>query len=128
MNSDMLEELSDALHKDAISSAAFNVDTVASRRQALAKDASRELVKLAKSYVYHNMMSGLFLSSDAAMPGKIDGARDHGNDGHFKDIGESIGLYAGIALGAAMRRVKPNHAYSDSMFAHEQAKSIPSTT
>ena len=74
-------------------------------------------MRLAKSYVYHNMMCGVFLSSDAAMPGVITGARDHGNDSHFKEIGECIGLYAGVALGAAMRRVKSNHTHSDSMFA-----------
>lgn len=41
----------------------------------------------------------------------------------MKEIADSIGLYAGVALGAAMRRVKSNHTYLDTAFAAEQAKS-----
>ena len=64
-----------------------------------------------------------FLSSDAAILGRITATRQGSAPQHFKEIADSIGLYAGVALGAAMRRVKSNHTCLDTAFAAEQAKS-----
>ena len=75
-----------------------------------------------KASVYHAIMAGLFLSADAAILARINANTAGNSVDEFTKISDVVSLYAGVVMRVAMRRVKSDHTFLDTAFAHEQAK------